>query len=132
MNFIVIDDSKVDCFIAEKVIQNSGWCRNCHTFQLATKALEYIREKKPCGRNTIIFVDEYMPLMSGLDFVRAFSESNILEKDNYHIFLLSSSISQRDNRPQEHSLIKKFVKKPLMNKTINDIFNYDLKFLFHD
>lgn len=132
MNFIVIDDSKVDCFIAEKVIQNSGWCSSCHTFQLATQALEYIRENGSSSRSTIIFVDEHMPLMSGLDFVNAFGVLNIPAKDNYHIFLLSSSLYEGSQELYKHNLIKKFIKKPLITKTIHDLFHFDLKFLSHE
>lgn len=128
MNFIVIDDSKVDCFIAEKVIQDSGWCTDCHTFQLASDALEHIRKKKSPEESTIIFVDEHMPLMNGLDFVKAFDELDIDAKDSYHIFLLSSSIYGA-SAPQDHQLIRKFIKKPLMTKTIHELFQSDLKFL---
>ena len=43
LHFIVIDDSKLDCFIAEKVIKNTGKCETVQSFLAAKEALEYIR-----------------------------------------------------------------------------------------
>jgi hypothetical protein len=39
-HFIVIDDSKLDCFIAEKVIKNTGKCESVQSFQKAQDALD--------------------------------------------------------------------------------------------
>ena len=44
LNFIVIDDSKLDCFIAEKIIQNTGRSASVKSFQLATDALGYLKD----------------------------------------------------------------------------------------
>ena len=41
-HFIVIDDSKLDCFIAEKIIRNTGKCESVKSFLQAKEALEYI------------------------------------------------------------------------------------------
>ena len=49
VHFIVIDDSKLDCFIAEKIIQNTGLSESVKSFQLATEALAYIQAKAQEG-----------------------------------------------------------------------------------
>jgi len=39
-NFIIIDDSRLDCFIAEKIIQNSGTYSSVKSYMEATEAYE--------------------------------------------------------------------------------------------
>ena len=54
LNFIVIDDSKLDCFIAEKVIQNSGRSETVKSFMVATEALDYIMSKSSSDTKTVV------------------------------------------------------------------------------
>jgi CheY-like chemotaxis protein len=65
--FIYIDDNKLDCFIAEKVIQNTGLSESTTKFLEPLKAFEFIKTtplpELPC--KNIILVDIQMPLMNG-------------------------------------------------------------------
>ena len=73
MHFIVIDDSKLDCFIAEKVIQNTGRSESVKSFIVASEALEYIQKLSP-DKKTVVLVDIQMPVMNGFDFLDAFEK----------------------------------------------------------
>lgn len=42
-HFIVVDDSKLDCFLAEKVIKNTGKALTIKSFLEPLKALEFIK-----------------------------------------------------------------------------------------
>ena len=52
MHFIIIDDSKLDCFIAEKVIQNTGKSESVKSFVAASEALDYIKTSLPLNKKT--------------------------------------------------------------------------------
>ena len=93
LNFIVIDDSKLDCFIAEKVITNTGKSGDVVSFVSAEQALEaiVIAEKTP-HPHTIILVDIQMPVMNGFQFIEAFEQLGPEVIKNYSIFVISSSI----------------------------------------
>jgi len=132
MNFIVIDDSKIDCFIAEKVLLNSGLSNSCQVFQRATDALEHIKRPGFKSAPVVIFVDEHMPFMSGTDFVKAFSEAEIPRKEDYQIYLLSSSIGGTDRPASEPPLVKKFINKPLTQSIVQDLFHCELKCISHE
>lgn len=122
MNFIVIDDSKLDCFIAEKIIKNTGKCDNCNVFQQAKEGLEFIKNNSAGGDPTIVFVDIQMPVMNGFEFVEAFEQLPDETKAPYSIYMLSSSINENDiAKVKGYSSVKHFLNKPLTNSTITAV-----------
>lgn len=123
LNFIIIDDSKLDCFIAEKVIRNTGKCETVTSFQKATEALEYIKENASnSGSKTLILVDIQMPLMNGFEFVEAFETLPQEKRDPYFIYMLSSSINENDlNKVRGYSSIKHFLNKPINSNTLTTL-----------
>ncbi|MBS1772397.1 MAG: response regulator [Bacteroidetes bacterium] len=120
LNFIVIDDSKLDCFIAEKIIKNSGRSEVITTFQQAPDAITYIKSVSANGLMTIIFVDIQMPIMNGFEFVETFESLPQELRSNYSIYMLSSSINENDiARVKGYSSVKQFLNKPLTNASIS-------------
>ncbi len=122
LNFIVVDDSKLDCFIAEKIIKNTGKCEQCSVFQQAQDALEYIKNATDNNIDTIVFVDIQMPVMNGFQFVEAFEALPDDQKLSYNIFMLSSSINENDiAKVKGYASVKHFLNKPLTNDAINAV-----------
>ena len=123
LNFIIIDDSKLDCFIAEKVIQNSGRSESVKSFMVATEALDYIKGLSASDQKTIVLVDIQMPVMNGFEFIEAY-EQNIPDgsKDAFMVNLLSSSINETDViRAKGYKSVNKFLNKPLTKATLDVI-----------
>jgi len=120
LHFIVIDDSKLDCFIAEKIIQNTGKSESTHTFQQATEAIAYIQGLAPQTFKTIIFVDIQMPVMNGFEFVEAFERLPAATREAYSIYMLSSSINENDiAKVKGYASVKQFLNKPLTANTLS-------------
>jgi CheY-like chemotaxis protein len=121
LNFIIIDDSKLDCFIAEKVIQNSGRSESVKSFMVATEALDYIKGLNGADRKTVVLVDIQMPVMNGFEFIEAY-EQNIPDdsKEAFMVNLLSSSINETDMiRAKGYKSVIKFLNKPLTKATLD-------------
>lgn len=115
-DFIVIDDNKLDCFIAEKIITNTGMSESIRLFSDARQALEFIRKNVSFSTpaRTVVTLDVQMPLMNGFEFVEAFETLPPELQDHYVILLLSSSINDIDvNRVKNYQSVKQFLNKPL-------------------
>ncbi|MEJ7778732.1 MAG: response regulator [Daejeonella sp.] len=115
-HFIIIDDSQLDCFIGEKIIQNSGTFSSVRSYCDASEAFEIIKNSDPLAADamTIIILDIQMPLMNGFQFVEAFEKLPEEIQSNYAIFMFSSSINDNDrNRMENHPCIRKFYSKPI-------------------
>lgn len=120
-HFIVIDDSKLDCFIAEKVIKNTGRCESVTSFLQAQEALEFIKQNSLSSLDpVIVLVDIQMPIMNGFEFVEAFEKLPVNTRKNYQIYVISSSINDNDltKIPQYPSVIQ-FINKPLSSNNLS-------------
>jgi len=124
LNFIVIDDSKLDCFIAEKIIKNTGKSESIKSFLQATEALDFIANTPPDDSHTIILVDIQMPVMNGFEFVEAFEKLPAHVTGNYTIYIISSSINENDlNRVHNFVSVKQFLNKPLTSNNLAILIN---------
>lgn len=120
LNFIVVDDSKLDCFIAEKIIKNTGKCETIKSFQQAREALEYIgTTPQDPSSHTILLVDIQMPVMNGFEFVEAFEKLPADVIKGYTIYIISSSINENDlNKVHNYKSVKQFLNKPLTSNNL--------------
>ena len=64
-----------------------------------------------------------LSVMNGFEFVESFEKLSDGQKQNYHIYMLSSSINENDiARVKGYKSVKQFLNKPLTNNTINAVF----------
>jgi CheY-like chemotaxis protein len=120
LHFIVIDDSKLDCFIAEKIIKNTGKSESIRSFLQAREALQVITTTPPDEHaHTIVLVDIQMPVMNGFEFVEAFERLPMHITSHYTIYVITSSINENDlNRVHTYTSVKQFLNKPLTSNSL--------------
>jgi len=121
LHFIIIDDSKLDCFIAEKIIKNTGKSESVRSFLQAKEAIDFIAKTPQADENsrTIILVDIQMPVMNGFEFVEAFEKLPPDITTHYTIYVISSSINENDiHKLQQYPSVKQFLNKPLTSNNL--------------
>ena len=121
--FIVIDDSRLNCLIAEKVIQQAGFGPDVRSFLMATEALAYIQNTPPPqDAKTIVLIDIQMPVMDGFEFVEAFCSLPESIRNHYELFILSSSDNETDkDRAAGYCAIRDFIHKPLTTAGLHQL-----------
>ncbi len=120
LHFIVIDDSKLDCFIAEKMIKNTGKGESIRSFLQAREALDFI-STAPVAEDShmIVLVDIQMPVMDGFEFVEAFETLPPEITQHYTIYVITSSINENDlHRVHHYTSVKQFLNKPLTSNNL--------------
>ena len=123
-HFIIIDDRQLDCFIVEKIIQNTGTFSSVKSYTQAAEAYEIIKnsDPNPAEAITIVVLDIQMPVMNGFQFVENFELLPENIRANYAIFMFSSSINENDkNRLENHPCIRKFYSKPISKEIVAKI-----------
>jgi len=125
IHFVVVDDSKLDCFIAEKVILSTANCASVKTFMLASEALDYINSDPFGASRVVILVDIQMPIMNGFEFIETLeTKLSTDQKKRYIIHLLSSSINESDMlRANSFQTVKSFLNKPLTKASLEQMLN---------
>lgn len=118
---MVVDDSKLDCFIAEKIIKNTGICESVRSFLSPLEALDHISKQTDMnGDHTIMLVDIQMPVMNGFQFVEEFEKLADHITSCYSIYIISSSINDTDLKKVHYfKSVRQFLNKPLTSNNLS-------------
>jgi DNA-binding response OmpR family regulator len=125
-DFILIDDSRLDCFISQKIIISTCQTATIQSFMDAENALKFIINRPPGSHSipTIILLDIQMPVMNGFGFATAFEKLSETIVSQYVIYMVSSSTNESDRiRIGNYSCIKQLYHKPLTKNIIQEVIN---------
>jgi two-component system chemotaxis response regulator CheY len=79
--------------------------------------LDFIKaefEQDATKPQTVLFLDINMPVLTGWDFLAAFEKFSATVKERIKIYMLSSSVDQRDkDRAASNQYVKDYIVKPL-------------------
>lgn len=90
---VLIDDSRIDNIIHEKLLQNYSFCENLQIFRKAKKALAFLESLAFGDKSEIpelILLDIKMPGMDGFEFLEAFALLPPVLQENSKVIILSS------------------------------------------
>lgn len=121
-NVMIIDDNLIDLYIVSRLITKSNFGNNVMQYSAAIEALNYLQENQD---NTsllpdVIFVDIYMPGMSGFEFMAAYDHLPADLKKQCRVFIISSSIDKRDlAKAKKDKNIVAMKEKPITTEFLN-------------
>lgn len=95
---MIIDDNLVDLYIISRMITKNNFGKNVLHYTEAEEAIKYLQENQDdiSKLPQIIFVDIYMPLMSGFEFLEAYDELSATLKNYCKAYIISSTIDNDD------------------------------------
>ncbi|MDI1255022.1 MAG: response regulator [Flavobacterium sp.] len=121
---MIIDDNPIDLYIASSIIKNNNFGKNILLYQSASEALKYLKDNQENipALPQIIFVDIYMPLMSGFEFLENYEVMSDSIKVNCCAYIISSTIDDFDiARARNEKNASSFQVKPITKKFLDRI-----------
>jgi response regulator RpfG family c-di-GMP phosphodiesterase len=115
--FLLIDDDPLNNYLTKRVIKKVFQDAEIIEFtepEIALTHLENNYLNNIVNEKIIVFLDINMPTMSGWEFLLKFEKYNETIKNQFDIFMFSSSINPADiNSAKQDPMVIDFIEKPL-------------------
>ena len=124
---MIIDDNNIDLYITKRLIIKNNFGKNVLEYTAATEALKYLQDNQDNipMLPLIIFIDIYMPEMSGFEFLEAYDKLPATLKKYCKVFIISSTIDENDiERSRLDKNLTAFQVKPITKEFLNSIQAY--------
>ena len=97
-NVMIIYDNLIDLYISSRMITKNNFGKKVLQYSSAIEALRYLQENQENIPQLpeVIFVDIYMPGMSGFEFMKKYDKLSTPLKNICRVFIISSSIDEQD------------------------------------
>lgn len=95
---MIIDDNTIDLYVCSRIITKNNFGKKVLEYSVATEALKYLQDNQENISNLpqLIFVDIYMPVMSGFEFMEEYNKLSPALKDYCKVYIISSTIDNED------------------------------------
>lgn len=123
-NVMIVDDNTIDLYITKRLIIKNNFGKKVLEYAAADEALKYLQnhQESPLMLPHVIFLDIYMPVMSGFEFMVVYDKLPSTFKNNCKVFIISSSIDENDiTQSNTNKNITAFREKPITKEFLNSI-----------
>ena len=121
---MIIDDNIIDLYITKRLIIKNNFGKEVLEYSNAEQALKYLQDHQDTISllPQIIFIDIYMPVMSGFEFLEAYDQLPAALKNYCKAFIISSTIDDNDiARARMDKNLTSFQVKPITKEFLDRI-----------
>lgn len=123
-NVMIIDDNNIDLYITKRLIIKTNFGKKVLEYADAAEALKYLQQNQDTISllPQIIFIDIYMPGMSGFEFMECYDLLSDTLKMYCKVYIISSTIDQYDiERSRQDKNLTAFQVKPISKEFLDSI-----------
>jgi CheY-like chemotaxis protein len=120
---LLIDDDATDLFISTKVLEISKFARKIVVKKNSLDALAYLREESSIPENIpdFVFLDYFMPMTTGKEFLDHFSNLPKHVKDKSKVIMLSVLDEELNPGAYNRKMVYETILKPLTEDKLENI-----------
>jgi signal transduction histidine kinase len=119
---LVVDDTDIDRLLAEKIVKKYNFAKEVVLMESAEEMLDYLHQLPDTETDELlklILLDINMPEIDGWEFLKQFDLLHKKIKDQFRIFVVSSSKNQEDKeRALSNEYVLDYVEKPLSKEVM--------------
>jgi CheY-like chemotaxis protein len=111
---MILDDDEIDNYLVKVLIKNNNIAEQILEFNNGVDAIKYLEDNRDQEENLpeVILLDLYMPMMDGMEFMKAFDSLKLNFPVKCKICVVSGSVDDNDI---------------LKTKSTNNIYSYTTK-----
>jgi CheY-like chemotaxis protein len=119
---LLIDDDKTTNFINRLLLEDLAVANQVLVAENGREALRLVEQQDKAGVcPALILLDINMPIMSGFEFLEAYTRLDISCKESVVIIMLTTSLNIRDISRLQEMPIKGLLSKPLTRQKVHDL-----------
>ena len=121
---MIIDDSRLNLLVGSFMITENNFGKKVLEYSVASEALKYLQNNKDnfSALPEVIFVDLYMPIMSGFEFMEEYDKLSPALKNHCAVYIISSSTDNEDIvRSHNDKNVVSFQVKPITMEFLDSI-----------
>lgn len=121
---MIIDDNMIDLYISSRLIIKNFFGKKVLEYSDANEALKYLQDNQSniSKLPQIIFLDIYLPLMSGFEFMEEYDKLSSTLKNHCKIYIISSTIDNEDiAQSRSNKNVVSFQVKPITKEFLDRI-----------
>lgn len=128
-NILIVDDDYVSTWITKDAIESLQPTAKIHMVYDGSQALDFLSENCLSSKHpacnfcpAIIFLDLNMPVLDGFEFLEEFKKKYTNIDHEIIIYILTTSSHTKDLEKSELFNVDGFIRKPLTEETIIEVF----------
>lgn len=117
-NIILVDDDEIMVYLTKRLVAKSDRVKLSQVFGNGRDVIDFLKENcnKPDLLPEVIFLDLFMPVMDGWEFLDEYAQLKPMLTKEIIIYIITSSVSPNDfKKAKNNKYVSDYVVKP-MNK----------------